>query len=135
MYLRMEIDRLVLDLDMASTSPATARKAVREYSSRHELDGLTLDAALLVATELVTNAVRHGDAPITMCLQLLGDGALRVEVCDGGAVLEPVAGVRSGALATTGRGLALVSEYARDWRVEDRPHGKSVAADIAGPAI
>jgi anti-sigma regulatory factor (Ser/Thr protein kinase) len=130
----METERLVLDIDVASTSPGLARRAVREYSLRHQVDGATLDAALLIATELVTNAVRHGEEPITLCLQLLGDGALRVEVCDAGTMVEPLAGLRSGELATTGRGLAIVSEYAKDWRVERRPHGKSVTADIAEPS-
>jgi anti-sigma regulatory factor (Ser/Thr protein kinase) len=129
----MENDRLLLDLERSSTSPGAARKAVRDYSFRHGLAGSTLDAALLVASELVTNAVRHGDAPITLCVELMRDGALRVEVCDAGTSLDPVAGVNSGELETTGRGLLIVSEYARDWRVERRPHGKSVAADIAEP--
>jgi len=129
----MENDRLVLDLDVRSSSPGVAREAVREYSLRHGVDGAIADAALLVATELVTNAVRHGEAPITLCVQLLGNGALRVEVCDAGTMIEPVAGIRSGELATTGRGLVLVSESATDWRVERRAHGKSVTADIAEP--
>jgi anti-sigma regulatory factor (Ser/Thr protein kinase) len=130
----MESARLVLDLDMSPDSPGVARAAVREYAVDHGIDGRVLEALLLVASELVSNAVRHGEAPITLCLERRGDGALRVEVCDAGATLEPVAGVRSGELATTGRGLAIVSEYARDWRVERRADGKSVAADIAEPS-
>jgi anti-sigma regulatory factor (Ser/Thr protein kinase) len=130
----MESARLVLSLDMSPDSPGVARAAVREYAEDRGLDGRVLEAVLVVASELVSNAVRHGEAPITLCLERRGDGALRVEVCDGGATLEPVAGVRSGELATTGRGLAIVSEYARDWRVERRADGKSVAADIAEPS-
>jgi anti-sigma regulatory factor (Ser/Thr protein kinase) len=88
------------------------------------------DAALLVTSELVSNAVRHGAAPITLCLERLDDGALRVEVCDASDGIEPVR-VNPGDLATTGRGLAIVAALARDWRVERRADGKSVAAEIS----
>jgi len=105
---------------------------VREYSTGQVLGDPVLEAALVVTSELVSNAVQHGEEPITLSLQRLGDGALRIEVCDADGSIDGVHGVRSGALATEGRGLAIVAAFAREWRVERRADGKSVAADIAG---
>jgi anti-sigma regulatory factor (Ser/Thr protein kinase) len=126
----MASDRLVLHLDHVAASPSVARAAVRDYSEEHGLARPDREAALLVASELVSNAVRHGAAPITLCLERLDDGALRVEVCDAGDGIEPLQ-VDSGDWATTGRGLAIVAALARDWRVERRANGKSVSAEIA----
>ena len=126
----MASDRLVLHLDHVSTSPGIARAAVREYSAEHGLARPVREAALLVASELVSNAVRHGAAPITLFLERIDDGALRVEVCDAGDGIEPLR-VDSGEWTTTGRGLTIVAALARDWRVERRAARKSVAAEIA----
>ena len=123
---------MVVNLDTSAASARAARAAVRDYATDRHLDGRVVEAALVVTSELVSNAVQHGEAPITLCLQQLGDGALRVEVCDADDTIDQVHGVRSGELATSGRGLAIVTAYSRDWRVERRADGKSVAADIAG---
>jgi len=123
-------DRVVVNLLPSLASSGVARAAVRGYTSDHGLDRQVLEAALLITSELVSNAVLHGTAPITLCLEL-GDGALRVEVCDASSSTDSLDGARTGELATTGRGLAIVSAVARNWRVERRVDGKSVAADIA----
>src|SRR6187431_76991 len=101
-------DRMVVNLDTSVASPRVARAAVRGYSTDHGLDGAVLESALVVTSELVSNAVRHGQAPITLCLERLGDGALRVEVCDADATIDRVDGVRTGEFATSGRGLEIV---------------------------
>jgi hypothetical protein len=71
-------DRRVLNLEKAATSPRVARAAVRAYTIERGFDGAVVDAALLVTTELVTNAVLHGEAPITLRLGRLDGGALRI---------------------------------------------------------
>jgi anti-sigma regulatory factor (Ser/Thr protein kinase) len=124
---------MLVKLDASAGSPHAARARVREYLTDHGIDGQVLDAALLVVSELVSNAVQYGEAPITMCLERLGDGAVRVEVCDADDTIDEVRGVWSGELATSGRGLAIVTAYSTDWRVERRADGKSVVAEIAGP--
>ena len=87
------------------------------------------DAAALVVTELVTNAVLHGRAPVRVRAARTDDGAVRVEVEDAGADL-PVRPRRS-TEAMTGRGLALVAALARAWGVESSPRGgKTVWADL-----
>jgi Histidine kinase-like ATPase domain len=76
-----------------------------------------LDDALLLLTELCTNAVAHtasgdnGTFEVTICQ---GPGMLRVEVCDGGANQVP-APMRSDPAAGAGRGLVLVDVLAKRW--------------------
>jgi GAF domain-containing protein/anti-sigma regulatory factor (Ser/Thr protein kinase) len=67
---------------------------------------------MLVVTELLTNAVLHGAAPISLRIDRV-DGALRVEVKDAGRAVP----VRAGRVADamTGRGLALVSTLTTSW--------------------
>jgi anti-sigma regulatory factor (Ser/Thr protein kinase) len=129
---RMEApDRLVLNLRTSTVSPRVARDAVRRYADDHGIDGPVVQAALLITSELVSNAVLHGEAPITLRVKRLDDGALRVEVCDASTDTEPIRDVDPSELATTGRGLTIVSQLARDWRVEFRGDSRSVVADIA----
>jgi GAF domain-containing protein len=90
---------------------------------------LTDDAELLAA-ELVTNAVLHGVAPVTLRLYQSGE-AVRVEVEDAGTAM-PVRSWRS-KMAMTGRGLTLVDELATEWGVMPRRGiGKIVWAVLGG---
>ena len=123
-------DPVVVNLDTSSASPGAARTAVRAYAIDHGLDGPVLEAALVVASELVSNAVQHGEAPTTLCIEQLGDAALRIEVCDAGESIDRLQSVRSGDLSMRGSGLAIVADFATDWWVERRGGGKSVIAEI-----
>lgn len=84
----------------------------------------------LVVTELVTNALLHGEPPVAIRLIHLGS-SIRVEVEDTGQNL-PVQGIQdSGSM--TGRGLALVSRLCRAWGVDPGRHkGKVVWAELPG---
>jgi anti-sigma regulatory factor (Ser/Thr protein kinase) len=76
------------------------------------------EAARLLVSELVTNAVVHSDSrhpggTVTV-LVTEGEGGLRVEVIDeGSAHTVPV--VMDDVLATQGRGLLLVQSLADEW--------------------
>ena len=91
-----------------------------------------VEDARLVVTELVTNALLHGEAPVSVRALVL-DGVYRLEVEDAGRQL-PLVPARSED-AMTGRGLALVSALASRWGVEPGEHGgKVVYAELApGP--
>lgn len=93
------------------------------------------DDAVLVVSELATNAVRHtlsGSAGgwFLVVVALRADG-VRLEVVDQGGDSVPemcdVVSQDSG-----GRGLWLVSACAKDWGVKDVPSGRTVWADLVG---
>ena len=87
---------------------------------------------LLVVSELVTNAVRHGGSAIELALSVLAD-CVRVAVTDSGTALPVVAAGHPSIDRPTGRGLLIVAATARDWGVErkaSRP-GKTVWAEVA----
>ena len=82
----------------------------------------------LVASELATNAVRHGRTPFSVMLEGT-DHRIELTVSDD-SVLRPV--VRPvAALSTGGRGLAIVSQHSEAWGVhEGRRNAKSVWASF-----
>jgi anti-sigma regulatory factor (Ser/Thr protein kinase) len=107
--------------------PAHARDARRRAQVLLTAWGLGEQASLgeLVVSELVTNAVCHGDSPIWLRLSV-GGGDLRVEVHDGGAG-RPVRR-HPGAGDECGRGLELV-----DGLIELHGGERGVIGDPAGP--
>jgi len=84
--------------------------------------------ALLVASELATNAVRHAQGPFR-AIVTPSDDAVRLEFHDA----SPSSPRLRLALTTEvdGRGLAIVERLARAWGVEERATGKIVWADVA----
>ena len=81
------------------------------------LPGVDSDAATLLTSELVTNAIVHTDSgnpggTVTVIVSGLPDGAL-VEVVDNGSAGIPV--VKGDAFAGQGRGLFLVQQMATQW--------------------
>jgi anti-sigma regulatory factor (Ser/Thr protein kinase) len=93
------------------------------------------DDAVLVVSELATNAVRHtlsGSAGgwFLVVVAFRADG-VRLEVVDqGGDNVPEMCDVVS--QDNGGRGLWLVSACAKDWGVKDVPSGRTVWADLVG---
>jgi DNA-binding NarL/FixJ family response regulator len=104
------------------SSAAQARRFVRTTLPDWSLTSL-LDNALLLTTELVTNAVIHARSPVGVTLKLTGD-RLRVEVADRGPgaliMREPVEG------NTFGRGLQLLEALSSAWGTSADEQGKLV---------
>ena len=116
--------RTVRELELAA-EPAAARLARNAVVELFEAEGFgsrAHDAALAVS-EVVTNAVLHGRAPIRVRL-LVGADGIRVEVWDGSAV-SPAFSMMD-PTAVTGRGLLLVSSVADAWGVDPEADGKTV---------
>ena len=96
------------------------------------------DAALLVISELVTNAVVHGSAGPADCVALVlrpRAGATRIEVSDqrrgrGGAAVWTAAA--NGRAAGSGWGLALVATLSDRWGVEREPTRTRVWCELDG---
>ncbi len=99
-------------------APAAARARLREQlAGRVSQDDL--DDVVVLASELVTNAVRHAgadrDDTVVVHLALAFD-VLRVEVCDHGPGFEPPAVLRQRAQGG-GNGLILVERLSSSWGV------------------
>ena len=89
------------------------------------------DTAMIVVSELVTNAVQAGARRATLLLDFYADH-LRVGVTDDAAGLPHV--VSAGPKDERGRGLAIVASLADRWGVDDVSTGKRVWAEIGLPA-
>ena len=127
-------ERLEAILRAGPAAPATARAALTRWLSGHEPIEVLEDARLL-ASELITNSVRHPefpeDAPLRLAVQLR-EGALRVEVRDPGmtGIVAPRVPDRE---YGGGFGLQLVDMIATRWGV-NRTGGTQVwfEVDAAG---
>ncbi|WP_446212256.1 SpoIIE family protein phosphatase [Micromonospora sp. IBSANI012] len=112
-------------------TPAAARALVRSVLAEADLDDL-LNEALLLTTELSTNAVEH--ARTELDIEVVADPVgLTVTVSDfaTGPVDELVVGIRSDTenideVSERGRGLLLVDHFASRWGTTYLPTGKGV---------
>ena len=119
--------RLTLTRDVHA--PSQARSWVSAQLPHVPADAA--DDALLIASELVTNALRHGKPEIVLALDLHTD-RLRIEVHDAGDELPAMPEPLPESVHTGGRGLLIVAATASDWgvvRVDGRP-GKTVWAQV-----
>jgi hypothetical protein len=119
---------VALRIDGASEAVPRAR---REISSRLAGTSTPISDLLgdikLLAGELLTNAVLHGEPPVYLRL-VARPSSLRVEVADTSQVAPLRA--RSSADTMTGRGLALVAAIATRWGTDVNQHGKVVWAEV-----
>lgn len=106
-----------------------ARRAMQRAAVLWKLDRDTTETALLLVSELATNAIRHGAPPVRLSLRLEQD-RLRVEVTDSSPALPQVA--RPGPDQTGGRGLLIVQQLAAKWGARALPRhlGKTVWFDL-----
>jgi phosphoserine phosphatase RsbU/P len=112
-------------------TPAAARALVRSVLEEARLDGL-LNEALLLTTELSTNAVVHAGTDVDIEVAADPDG-LSVTVTDfaPGPVEQFTVGPRNdkidiGEVAERGRGLLLVDHFASRWGTVHEGTGKGV---------
>ncbi|WET77431.1 ATP-binding protein [Amycolatopsis sp. QT-25] len=112
--------------DLDTTETRDVRHGVRQALARYR--GLTVDDAVLVADELISNAHRHGDAPRTCRLELTHEGRyLRIEV-DDASPRQPRPRTPDG---SGGRGLMLIDRLASSWGVRNGARHKTVWAELA----
>jgi anti-sigma regulatory factor (Ser/Thr protein kinase) len=107
-----------------------ARAQVRRILKDWSLDGELAHDIATVATELVTNAVRHCRvtlAQVEVTISLRGCGLL-LEVSDPDKEHVPALRTSDGQEETGGRGLLLVAGLAARWGYELRPFSKCVWA-------
>ena len=109
--------------------PASVRKArgfTADVLADDGVEASVIEVAVLLVSELVTNAVVHARAPI--CLAVHTDAHwVRIEVEDPGH-RRPVLRALD---AVDGRGLRVVDKLATDWGTERRATHKVVWFEIA----
>jgi len=104
--------------------PSAAREAralVAEPLEKWELTGM-MDTTQLLASELVTNAIRYAEGPVT--LRLIKEGALVCEVLDSSPALPKL--LHAARDDERGRGLQIVSKLSGRWGARRIPAGKVV---------
>lgn len=108
----------------------TGRRVLDDICNRWRLDALR-DAALMIVTELATNAVEHAGPPIELCVTI-HQQMLRIEVSDRSKALPTASDQRAGAAghSTGPHGLRLVERLASRWGVIPTAWGKTVWADL-----
>ena len=118
-----ERHRLRVPLATGPAAAAEARRRVRAAIRSWPVP-VDLDVALLLTSELVTNAVRHEAGQAVMLVISCSDGRLRIDVHDTSRSLPAVADVPAD--AETGRGLLLVETLSDEWGFYRTPAGKAV---------
>lgn len=113
-----------MELPAEPASIGEARRFVAEVLDG-EVEADQLDAALVIASELATNAVLHAGTGFELVLRV-GEGGLRLEVHDGDPRLPHRK--RYSATSGTGRGLILVESLATVAGAEQTEGGKVVWA-------
>ncbi|QHC25675.1 SpoIIE family protein phosphatase [Streptomyces sp. GS7] len=115
-------------LDPKAQTAGQARRLARRALARWGLDELTDQLELLVS-EVVTNAVRYAERPVT--LRLLRTDVLRCEVGDDVPQLPRLRQARPS--DEGGRGLYLVNRMARRWGATRLSMGKVVWFELSMP--
>ncbi|MFE0421381.1 ATP-binding protein [Streptomyces sp. NPDC058953] len=109
-----------------------ARHRMREQLRMSKVPESVIDDAMLILSELLSNAFRHGrplgradrgDGDIRAAWRVDRSGRLAVEVTDGGGPTRPVPSTPS-VTARGGRGLQIITALAREWGVRDHPSGE-----------
>jgi anti-sigma regulatory factor (Ser/Thr protein kinase) len=121
------VSSLRISLPRDISSPAEARRQVRQFAAGHGVDDPTM--LLLVVSELVTNAVVHGAEPIEMCAWVEG-GTVRVEVSDSDPDISTVVTPPRASQQVGGRGLEIVDSVTRSWGAIPNDTGKIVWAEL-----
>jgi anti-sigma regulatory factor (Ser/Thr protein kinase) len=122
------VPRAELELPQNTSSTSLARKRTGDMLRDAQQSNAVRDEAELIVTELVTNAILHGRAPIR--LTIVVDDTIRLEVFDSdarveGVVMQPIDPHRIG-----GRGLVLVDAIADTWGTIPHNDGKTIWANL-----
>lgn len=126
------VDRSWLDLDPVPTAPRQARGLVRRTLVGWSSVNL-LDAASLVITELVNNALMHASTPMTASVsrpRASTTDAVRLAVRDGDRGLPVLS--QSAQPMPGGRGIWLIDAVSRAWGVALLDGGKIVWSVLDG---
>ncbi len=123
-------------LPWASASVAVARQRLAADLSAAGIFETAVGDAVLVVSELLSNAIRHARPLPGANVQVawaLGDNAIEVAVSDGGSATTP-ARTHASVSALGGRGLDIVEYLASRWGIRSDDSGQTVWAVLAAHA-
>jgi anti-sigma regulatory factor (Ser/Thr protein kinase) len=114
-----------------TTGPAAAAEARRQVRAAICTWDVPVDPdiAVLLTSELVTNAIRHQAGRTVTLVITCSEDQLRVDVYDTSCFMPVL--VDAPADAETGRGLMLVATLSADWGFYRTPAGKAVYFTLA----
>ncbi|WP_406418276.1 SpoIIE family protein phosphatase [Streptomyces sp. NBC_00873] len=116
------------DVPFDPAAVARMRAAVTEKLDDWGLSELAF-ATELVLSELITNAIRHASAPVT--IRVIHDRTLTCEVADSSSTSPHLR--YATAMDEGGRGLFLVAQLAERWGTRYTPQGKVIWAELPLP--
>jgi anti-sigma regulatory factor (Ser/Thr protein kinase) len=122
---------LIAELGSGPREVARARRVVARALTGWGLDGEEVEVAVLLTSELVTNAIRHGTAPVRVRAEV-GRRRLRIAVEDGSR--GTVTPHEAASTDLDGRGLHLVDTLADRWGCRPAYGGKRVWFELGHPA-
>lgn len=122
---------LVFALEISSADAGSPRRARRWLAWVLEVAGVpqqVIEACVLAVSEMVTNAVVHGDSPrILVSVEVL-DAGVRLAVHDDAPFVTAIRTTHG--LPEHGRGLLIVDALATDLDITTDEHGTTVTALI-----
>lgn len=127
----MQADQ-VIQLPLAASTPNIARTKLAAFLTLRRASPQVIDDALIVLSEMIANAVRHGSPDEGGSIEIswsVHHGLLELSVLDAGAgaALKPIDFDED---SLSGRGLSIINRVADRWWV-DMSQGTRVNAELA----
>jgi anti-sigma regulatory factor (Ser/Thr protein kinase) len=124
------IETLLLPPEARSSS--ASRRFVERALARWQLDALT-DTAVLLTSELVTNAIVHAQTEVAITITRDDHRTVTVSVTDGSRRAPRMQ--RHADDSATGRGLGILDTLASSWTVITKADGKTVKFTLQQPVV
>jgi anti-sigma regulatory factor (Ser/Thr protein kinase) len=122
----------VVSLPDPARAVRQARRAAADILTRWKCDAESIEDAVLIVSEIVTNAIRYCAGPVQLRLSR-SDEYIRVEVSDSSPDEPRLVDARPG--DESGRGLRIINQLSTRWGFRPTRHGKQVWADLPYRAV
>lgn len=127
--------RFRFELAAHPSSAAQARRLTRAGLAGWSVGDETCTSAVLVVSELITNAIVHTASAFIVCEVQDGPDSLRIAVRDEGCAPGEICPAPRLPEEEHGRGLLLVEAVSEAWGIQEQGLGLLVWAELAHPAV